>query len=644
MVQTISIRRYETMLCVLICMVTFKIATAAVGPPQVVINGLPHVLCTSPLSYHVDPSLKFSFDDIKDMPFSSQTGGLSLAIEKYGVQAHYWMKFALDNLDSLPVTAYLDAGYSGVIRIYEIQDGKTVVRNSGLALAKDLNVSYPELSTIKFVIPPRSTIQYFVCLFSTPDYAIGFDRVNIFSGESLRAAFYRTYYEGATFRFFQLLFLGLMLTEMTYVAFSWIIGNRRKEYVYYLVYLLLVTVYFLQKFNRGEGIYWPFEYFPSIRVYLKSVLLALPYAFYLRFTRYFLDLSELDNRINRKFIHLERFIEVYVLVDTVLRFVLPDPEELNSILMVTISGIALYCLVLIFQLMRHKKVLVNLILTGSLAAAFGGGIGVLITLLRFYVARLSIGFNNLLGAQVGVVIETIIFTASLSYKTRLMEIEKVEDQRKLIAQMKENAVLKEKMEQTRNKIARDLHDDIGSTLSSILLFSNAAKSKIKFTAGEAREVFGKISEIAGMMMDEMSDIIWAINPRQDSMEQILKRMQYYAAPLTLARNIQFHFKADDDIRYLHLDMEKRKNLLLIFKESVINALKYSEAANLRVRFYFADNFLHMVVEDDGKGFSHPSEVGNGLNNMKTRAKNVGGQVEIDSVENVGTTVSVSLPL
>lgn len=634
----------ESIMFLLICLVTWKVATAIAVSPQVTIRGLPNVMCTSPVSYYVDLSRKLSFNDIKGKTFSTRQDGLSESIRKHGQHAHYWIRFSLDNLNSLAVKAYFDAGYFGVVRVYEIQKGRITLRSGGLALRKDLTVSYPELSTVRLVIPPQATTQYFVCLYSTPDYVVKFEQVNIFSPELLHATFYQRFYESRTFRFLQILFFGLMLTQMIYLVFSWFIGSRRKEYIFYLMYLILITAYFLLKFNRDVGIYWPFEYYPAIRAHLKSVSLALPYLFYLKFARYFLDLSELDKKIFNKFIYLERIILVYVSVDTVLRFVLPSPDYLNGILIIAISAISVYCLILIFRLMRHKRALVNLILTGSLVAAVGGGLGDLVTFLKFYVGTLHTDFDNIISAQVGIVLETIIFTISLSYKTRMMEIEKVRDQKKLIAQMKENAELKGRMEQTRSKIAQDLHDDIGSTLSSILLLSNAAKTKIRFDPGEGREIFGKISEIAGSMMDEMSDIIWSINPRNDRMDQILKRMQYYAAPLALARSMKFYFETREDIQNLYLSLVKRKNLFLIFKESILNALKYSEGATLRVRLYRTDSRLHMLVEDDGKGFSHVSDFGNGLSNMKERAENAGGELEISSVVNLGTKVHVTLPL
>lgn len=636
--------RYATTFCLLVCVVMIRIAAGAPRRPEVVIRGLPHVICTSPLSYYLDRSRVLSFNQVKDKTFSGQTRELLSAINEYDQHANYWMRFALDNLDSLPVTAYLDAGYFSVVHVYEIQSGRTKVQNGGIAQRKDISTSPPELNAIKLVIPPRTTIRYFVCAFSTPDYGSGLEQVNISSKESHYAAFYRDYYESKTFRFLQILFFGFMLSQMLYVAFSRVIGIKRKEYLFYLFYLILVTSYFFLRYNSDIGIYWPFEYYPSIRGYLKSVLLALPYLFYLKFVRYFLDLSELDRKIFERIIYLERFILIYVIADTSMRFILSSPDVLNEILMVTIMGIFVYCLILIIRLMRYKRVFINLILTGSLVAAVGGGIGILITFFQNDIGILHTNLNALLAPQVGIFLETIIFTTSLSYKSRVMEIEKVEDQKKLIAQMEENAALKEKMEQTRNKIAQDLHDDIGSTLSSILLFSNAAKSKILFGAGEAHEIFGRISEIAGAMMDEMSDIIWTINPRQDSMDQILKRMHYYAAPLALARNMKFHFKVDEDIRHLYLSMEKRKNLFLIFKESVINALKYSEAATLRVTFYRADSCLHMLVQDDGKGFSRTSGAGNGLDNMKARAEAAEGILEISTLEDQGTTVHLALPL
>ncbi|HKI46464.1 MAG TPA: 7TM diverse intracellular signaling domain-containing protein [Balneolales bacterium] len=611
--------------------------------PQVTIEDLPSVLVSSQLSYYIDRSRDLSFDKVSEKPFSTQTNKLLSAINKYHQRAHYWVRFSLTNTDSLSVSAYLYPGYFSKIILYEINDTRITSRTSGAVIKKDIHIPYPELYTIRITIPARRTIQYMLRLSSTADDGIGFDNVYVYSKKSLYGTYYHDYYDDQFFRFLQILFLGFMFSQMLYVEFQWVIVKRR-EYPFYLAYLILVTVYYLCRYDAVIGIYWPFEYYPQLLLYLKSVLLALPYLFYLKFVRHFLDIKTIDEKIYDKIIGLEHFIWIYVVADTCLRLLLPDTALLNNFLMITIFGMFLYCLGLIIALMRYQNTLVNIILIGSIIAAVGEVIGILITLLQIDIGILHTNLDSLVTGQIGIVVETILFTTSLSVKTHLMEKEKIESQNKLIVQLQENEALRRNMEKIRNKIAQDLHDDIGSTLSSILLYSNSAKSKGSIINSEAIERFAKISNIASSMMDEMSDIVWAINPVQDSMDKILKRMHYYAAPLANSRDIRFKFISDDDIQYLHLSMEKRKNLFLIFKESVTNALKYSNGATICVRLYRSDGYLHMIIKDDGSGFSSVSEQGNGLKNMEMRAEETGGKLEITSSENNGTSIHAMVPL
>lgn len=634
----------EVILCLFFGSITGINASENIPAPRVNIKGLPHIICTSPLSYYVDKSQKLTFQDVQNKIFSTQTGGLPKAIHKYLQQASYWIKFSLKNVDSLPTTGFLEPGYFGTIQVYETIRGKIGVLTGGTSVKKNINTPYPESQTVKIRIPPRTTVQYVLRLSSKPDYNLILENVNLLSKKALYQKYYQDYYQNGTFRLLQILFLGFMFSQMLYVGFSRIIGIKRKEYLFYLFYLALVTLYYILRYDDIIGLNWPSQYYPQIWRDAKSVLLALPYLFYLKFIRYFLNVKDLDEKTNNKLIHLEYFIGIYVLIDTTLRFILPRPGILNYILMILIFGIFVCGLTLIIPLIKYKKILVNLILAGSIAAGLGGVIGILISLLVYDFGLIHLSLNTAVSGQIGIVVETIIFTASLSFKTWTMEREKMENQKKLIVQLEENQLLKEKMENTRNKIAQDLHDDIGSTLSSILLYSSAAQKKTRFKNGEAAETFSKISKIANTMMDEMSDIIWAINPVQDSMDKILKRMHYYAAPLILAQNMQFDFKFNEDIKQLHLGLEKRKNLFLIFKESINNALKYSEGTNIFVKLYRTDGCLHMLVKDNGKGFTNPSEIGNGLNNMKIRAEDVEGKLEITSQENDGTTIHVTMPL
>jgi signal transduction histidine kinase len=154
------------------------------------------------------------------------------------------------------------------------------------------------------------------------------------------------------------------------------------------------------------------------------------------------------------------------------------------------------------------------------------------------------------------------------------------------------------------------------------------------------------------MISEMNDIVWAINPANDNMEKIIRRMESFARPLLAARNIQLHFNCADDVLKLNLDMEKRKNFFLVFKEAVNNAIKYSGASSISVSISMQQHLLHLQVQDNGIGFNKELEMsaqknstgGNGLHNMQARAKELKGTLRIVTAPGRGTTISLQLPL
>lgn len=213
-----------------------------------------------------------------------------------------------------------------------------------------------------------------------------------------------------------------------------------------------------------------------------------------------------------------------------------------------------------------------------------------------------------------------------------------------------NEVLKR--EAIRNKIARDLHDSVGSTLSSISVFSKVAELQSEQNhKEELNEVLGRISSISNNMITEMNDIVWAINPGNDSMEKIVQRMESFAKPLLATRNISFEFKYDPQIFSLRLSMEMRKNFYLIFKEAITNVIKYSGASVLEAGISLHNKQLELIVKDNGVGFNPEKELsghnlslsGNGLKNMKARAGEMQAELAIESNPGNGTVVKLVCP-
>jgi ligand-binding sensor domain-containing protein/two-component sensor histidine kinase len=198
----------------------------------------------------------------------------------------------------------------------------------------------------------------------------------------------------------------------------------------------------------------------------------------------------------------------------------------------------------------------------------------------------------------------------------------------------------------RQKIASDLHDDIGSTLNSISVYSEIAGKQLQNNPDNAKVILDKIGEASRNMIDVMNDIVWAVHPKNDQFENVLQRMQYFAGELLSGKNILLQFETDERSKNIKLPMEKRKNFYLIFKEAVTNAYKYSGSRTLHVKIYIYKNILCMTVGDEGEGFgtTKTSLAGNGLKNMQQRAEEINAYLNITSSLQKGTMVELKMPL
>jgi len=194
------------------------------------------------------------------------------------------------------------------------------------------------------------------------------------------------------------------------------------------------------------------------------------------------------------------------------------------------------------------------------------------------------------------------------------------------------------IEKLRNKIARDLHDDMGSALSSINIISKVVLEN----PGEKenmQEHFKTIQENSGYMLESMSDIVWTINPANDTFEKVLFKMKEFAADILEPLNIQYEFIQTGDLADIKLNINNRRDLYLIFKEALNNAAKYSRCTKVTVSIRHHNNELVLQVSDDGSGFDTGIvAAGNGLNNMKQRAMEMNGYVTITSAKGEGTSV------
>ncbi len=205
-----------------------------------------------------------------------------------------------------------------------------------------------------------------------------------------------------------------------------------------------------------------------------------------------------------------------------------------------------------------------------------------------------------------------------------------------------------KLQGVRDRIARDLHDDIGSTLGSISYYSEALKRKLEHADDDmAQQVAEKIGSSSRAMIEQMSDIVWSVDPKNDDAASLIERMRGFGADLLSVQDIVLHFNTSPGLAERKLSAEQRRNLFLIYKEAMHNAAKYAHCTSVTVTLSSKGRELVLSIRDDGAGFD-PANVdsynGNGLGNMRTRAGSIRARVEVVSTPGKGTEVRVVAPL
>ena len=203
---------------------------------------------------------------------------------------------------------------------------------------------------------------------------------------------------------------------------------------------------------------------------------------------------------------------------------------------------------------------------------------------------------------------------------------------------------KEKIIQLRNRISKDLHDEIGSTLSSISLFGTVAKKMANSDKEVTHQMLDRINDSTTQVMESMNDIVWAINSENDKVDNLIKRMRAFASELSDASKIRVVLDVDEKIIETSINMVQRRNVYLIFKEAVNNAFKYSKASLIKIKLNQINKKFQLSIIDDGIGFEKEKLSdsntlgGNGLKNMAHRAEEMDGTLSVISNKNQGTEI------
>jgi signal transduction histidine kinase len=230
-----------------------------------------------------------------------------------------------------------------------------------------------------------------------------------------------------------------------------------------------------------------------------------------------------------------------------------------------------------------------------------------------------------------------VFTSTIIAVVRYVSFRRL---RRDMVRLEEQASL----HRERARIAKDIHDDLGANLTQIALLGELAQQD-RSTPDKAGRRIETISLTARQAIKALDEIVWAVNPRNDTLPHLVDYASQFAVDYLTVAGIRCRLDLPDDIPQREVSTDVRHNLFLVVKEALHNIVKHAGATEVRIRMGLGDEGLRFSIEDNGRGFDHPPDHAgaDGLRNMRQRVADVGGRCTIESRPGAGTTVSFDIP-
>ena len=419
------------------------------------------------------------------------------------------------------------------------------------------------------------------------------------------------------------LYFGIMIVMAIFNFFIYW-TNRNREYLYYVIYVLSFVCFFA--YNKGVG--HEFIWYKALWFnHLTPIFISSGVTFGMLFANSFLE-------ADRYFPFSQKIAKVLIGLLTICL--------MAYWLGAGSTSIALLNFVAFFTVIYVLMVSTYIWLRGSQTALF-----FLIAWSVFLVSALIfiMQLSNILPSdnftrnalQIGSALEVVLLSFALAYRINTDRKEKEKYQAEVIRQLQAN-------DQMRNRIARDLHDDIGSTLSSIGILSQVVENQMGDNSESVKDMVRKIGESSQKVQRSLSDIVWTTKQTEDNFDNVLVKMKEFTSEVLEAKDIFYNFNIDSmpDVK---LTPSRQYNFYLIYKEAVNNIVKYSNADEVNIDIVRQNGSLTLNIIDNGIGFDEKKvKLGNGLANMRKRADSLDGEISIISKEKEGTRVSLEIPV
>lgn len=427
-------------------------------------------------------------------------------------------------------------------------------------------------------------------------------------------------------------FLGIMLLSL---FFSLVMLYYYRYSLYLLYFTYIISILMREAYYNSSD----FDLFPVFQRYCTTILIAATYAaLFRRFLRIWEYFPRLDKLIKAySWLALGCSLGVWVLVyleqREFIRIILQAANVFNLIFI----AMAIVVTLRLFKRSQQARIMI----LGSIPLAFAFSI----ISLRNLSLIPNYPFIQFL-VVIGFVVEVLVLAFSFTRWYRAVEIDRNFLKLRISVEAQEKQLAIQAAEQrVKDRIARDLHDDVAASMSGIRILSQVALRQVTEKAQNITPLLQQITHSAQATLDGLSDIIWAINPHADYLNDVADRIREYAVRTLEAHDIAYHLEISRNLPAFDLDIESRRNIYLIFKESVNNVLKHSKCNHLEIKLIVEDNTMVLTIADNGVGFDMQHvQRGHGLDNLEKRALDIGGSVHISSVSGMGTKIAFHLPL
>jgi signal transduction histidine kinase len=616
-------------------------ALCAIDSKVIAIKGLPQLSINTELQYAITDGNDLNIPpDDNQFNIGNQFNFYQNIIESD--KKCNWLQLELINSEPNNLKAILKLNMYGEVFIYKRLSNKRwqQIHKGGILNMKLVQPDFTEAISLDLVSGSNKLL-------------IGFNNNGFFQRPFNLTFFNQSDFESQRLAFndqnkinfiIQLVCFSILFFQFIYLLFQYFI-IQKGEYVLYLVYLLFISLHFLSEAEFSLDIHLLFGLWPLSYIYLMHLLPWIAIAVYLQFIKYFGDLEKIDMSLFRFISYCQVFMIIYLTVDTV--FLISTKWFITIDLTFRYMSFVLIAMVafIIFRLYKLHSTLHSLVGVGLLCLTIGGMVSVL--LYNSYNNNIfQTRLHPISWFEFGALAELFCFSTALAYKNRINSKEIFEEREAKIVALENRHQTQIKYYEVRDRIARDLHDEIGSSLGSVNLYTEAAKNKIKAQQHEeAFQILSKIAHISREVMIKMSDIVWGLNAKNDTTDQLFQRMNSYCAEVLPMANIAFNIQTQAGVEHISLDMVTRKTLYLIFKEAIYNAVKHAGCKSVFISCSIHNQQLQIRIADDGRGFDQRLLLtGNGLRNMKERALEMNGTLSVNTSAGAGTIIIIQAPI